>query len=98
MDGLCAWEANLDVQPVVNHYKSVPYMCAYFCNSYDESSEAMKQAAKETIKMNLISYKQMKTIARAYITRRECSVREAVYHVMPEMWLRKLKIVTGFFK
>ena len=31
----------------------------------------------------------MKFIARAYITKRECSVQEAVYHVMPELWLRK---------
>ena len=31
----------------------------------------------------------MKSIARAYATKRECSVQEAVYHVMPELWLRK---------
>ena len=89
IDGLCAWEANLDIQPVFNHYKAVSYMCAYFSKSEDESSEAMKQAAKEALKMNLNHYEQMKAVARAYITKRECSVQEAVYHVMPELWLRK---------
>ena len=66
-DGLRAWEANLDIQPAFNHYKAVSYMCAYFSKSEDESSEAMKQAAKEAIKMNLSSYEQMKLIARSYI-------------------------------
>ena len=49
----------------------------------------MQQAAKEAIKMNLSCYEQMNAIARAYITKRECSVQEAVYHVMPELWLSK---------
>ena len=31
----------------------------------------------------------MRSIARAYVTKRECSVQEAVYLVMPELWLRK---------
>ena len=28
-DGLLAWEANLDIQPVYNHYKAISYMCTY---------------------------------------------------------------------
>ena len=64
-------------------------MCAYFSKSEDESSEAMKQAAKEASKMNLNVFEQMKAIAKAYTTKRECSVQEAVYHIMPELWLRK---------
>ena len=39
--------------------------------------------------MNKNNFEQMKSIARAYTTKRECSVQEAVYHVMPELWLRK---------
>lgn len=58
-------------------------MCAYFPKA------SMRQAAKEAMKSNLSSYEQMKSIARAYITKRKCSVQEAVYHVMPELWLRK---------
>ena len=29
-EGLQAWQANIDIQPVFNHYKAVTYMCAYF--------------------------------------------------------------------
>ena len=31
----------------------------------------------------------MRTVARAYSTKRECSVQEVLYPVMPELWLRK---------
>ena len=87
--GLKAWEANIDIQPVFNHYKAVSYMCAYFFKSEDATSEAMKQAAKESAALNSTNKEQMKKIARAYLTKRECSVQEAVYHIMPELWLRK---------
>ena len=43
-DGLMAWEANMDIQPVFNHYKAVAYMCAYLSKSENESSVAIKQA------------------------------------------------------
>jgi len=32
----------------------------------------------------------MKSIARAYTTKREVSVQEAAYLVLPELWLRKI--------
>ena len=84
-----AWQANIDIQPVFNHYKAVTYMCAYFSKSEDETSEAMKQAAKEAFKSNKTSIEQTRSVARAYATKRECSVQEAVYILMPELWLRK---------
>lgn len=88
-DGLRAWEANIDIQPVFNHSKAVTYMCAYFSKCEDETSEAMKQAAKEASNSNKSYSEQMRFIARAFTTRRECSVQEAVYLLMPELWLRK---------
>ena len=30
VEGLQVWKANIDIQPVFNHYKAVAYMCAYF--------------------------------------------------------------------
>ena len=40
-NGLMAWEANMGIQPVFNHYKAVAYMCAYLSKSEDECSLAM---------------------------------------------------------
>ena len=88
-EGLSAWKANIDIQPVFNHYKAVTYMCAYFSKSEDETSEAMKQAAKEAVNLNKTNFEQMKSVARAYATKRECSIQEAVYLLLPELWLRK---------
>ena len=42
-----AWEANLDIQPVHNYFKALPYMIACFSESESEASESLKQAAKE---------------------------------------------------
>ena len=35
------------------------------------------------------SLEKMKAISKAYITKRECSVQEAAYDIMPELWSRK---------
>ena len=48
-DGLLAWETNLDIQPVFNHYKTVAYMCAYLSKIEDECSQVMSQACKRCI-------------------------------------------------
>ena len=85
-----AWEANIDIQPVINHYKAVSYMCAYLSKIKDECSNAMSQAVKEAWENKSNNYDQMKLIARAYASKRECSVQEAVYHIMQELWLRKV--------
>ena len=58
-------------------------MCAYFSKAEDETSEAMKQAAREALVGNKSDYEKMKAIARAY-------VQEAVYLVMPELWFHKI--------
>ena len=64
-------------------------MCTYFSKSEDEASEAMKQVAKEAVKENINVFEKMEAISKAYTTKRECCVQEEVYHIMPELWLRK---------
>ena len=87
--GLFAWEANMDIQPVFNEYKTVAYMCAYLSKTEDSCTRAMSQALTESLSNKKNSYEQMHAIAHAYSTNRECSVQEAVYHILPELWLRK---------
>ena len=85
-----AWQKNTDIQPVFNEYKAVTYMRQYFSKTEDQCSQAMKQAAKEAFKDNVHYYDTMKTIAKVYLSNRECSVLEAVYHIFPELKLRKI--------
>ena len=49
----------------------------------------MSEAAKTSKELNYSKFEQMKSIARAYTTKRECSVQECVYLILPELWLRK---------
>ena len=88
--GLLAWEANIDIQPVFNYYKAITYISSYLSKEEDECSQAVKQAFRETLEKGASYYEQMKTIAHAYSSKRECSLQEAVYHIMPELWLRKV--------
>ena len=87
--GLSAWEANMDIQPVFNEYKAVAYMCAYLSKTENSCTLAMSQAVTESLESKKSNYEQMHTIAHAYAANRECSVQEAVYHILPELWLRK---------
>lgn len=69
IEGLEAWKVNIDIQAQFYHYKAVTYVCVYFSKSEDETSEAMKQAAKEALKGNISDYDKMKAIAKAYFTK-----------------------------
>ena len=88
--GLLAWEANIDIQPVSDHYKAITYKCSYPSKQEDEYFQAMKEAFKESQERGVGSYEQMKSVAHAYVSKCECSLQEAVYQVMPELWLRKV--------
>lgn len=72
-----------------NHCKAVTYIFAYFSKAEGETSEEMKQAARDTIAGNKSDHEKMKAIARTYTTKREGFVQEAVYLVIFELRLRK---------
>ena len=77
-EGLTAWRANIDIQPVLNHYKAATYMCGYFAKAEDETLEAMKQAEREAFILGKSYFLKMKAIAKAYISKQECSVQEPI--------------------
>ena len=83
----------MDIQLVFNEYKAAEYMCKYFSKTEDQRSQATKQAAKKALENNMHHHDTMKTIAKVYLSNlsnRECSVQEAVYHVLPELKLRRI--------
>ena len=71
-------------------------MCQYFLQTEDQCSQAIKQAAKEAFKNNMHHHDAMRTIARAYLSNRVRSVQEAVYHISPELKLRRIFPVVHF--
>ena len=65
-------------------------MCSYLSKQEDECSQAIKQDFKESLERGTGSYEQMKSVVHAYVSKRECSLQEAVYQLMSELWLRKV--------
>ena len=46
------------------------------------------QAFKESLETSAGSYEQMKSVTHASVSKRKCSLQEAVYQIIPELWLR----------
>ena len=65
-------------------------MCQYFSKTEDQCSQAMKQAAKEAFENNMHHHDTMKRIAKAYLSNREYSVQEGLYHIFPELNLGRI--------
>ena len=61
----------MSIQPIFNHYKTVPYVCSYL--SETECSPAIIQAFKKELE----NYEQMK-----FENKWECSVQETVHHIL----------------
>lgn len=51
--GIKGFAANVDLQPVFNHYKYITYVCSYFTKDETECSQAIVNAAREAKESNL---------------------------------------------
>ena len=88
--GLKGFAANVDLQPVFNHYKCITYVCSYFTKDETECSQAIINAAKEAKEANLNVRDGLRKIGAAFLSTRDVSAQECVYRCMPELWLRKI--------
>ncbi|KXJ21270.1 ATP-dependent DNA helicase PIF1 [Exaiptasia diaphana] len=88
--GIKGFAANVDLQPVFNHYKCVTYVCSYFTKDETECSQAIMNVAKEAKVANMNVREGLKKIGAAFLSTREVSSQEAVYRCVPELWLRKI--------
>ena len=88
--GVKGFAANVDLQPVFNHYKCITYVCSYFTKDETECSQAIVNAAKEAKSSNMNVRDGLKKIGAAFLSKREVSAQECVYRCMPELWLRKI--------
>ena len=94
--GIKGFAANVDLQPVFNHYKCITYVCSYFTKDETECSQAIANAAKEGKAANMNIRDGLKKIGAGFLSTREVSSQECVYRSMPELWLRKIFPATVF--
>ena len=64
--GLKGFGANVDLQPVFNHYKCITYVCSYFTKDETECSQAIMNAAKEAKDGNISIRDGLRKIGTAF--------------------------------
>ena len=74
---LKAWQANMDIQYVINAYACVMYIASYVLKAEKGMGELLKQAAKEIQQGH--TRQQLNKLGSVFLTNREVSAQEAVY-------------------
>ncbi len=77
---MLAWQANMDIQYVLNAYVCVMYVASYIMKTEKSMGALLKQIAAEarTDELKL----QLRKIGSAFLTNREVSAQETVYRLL----------------
>lgn len=78
---LKCWDANLDIQFVLDPFSCIVYVVSYISKAEREMGMLLKQTKIEAAEGNMNAKQTMKKIGSAYLTHREVSVQEAVYQI-----------------
>ena len=77
---MLAWQANIDIQFLLNAYACVMYVASYIMKTERSMGELMKRVAAEARIDELKS--QLRKVGSAFLTHREVSAQEAVYSLL----------------
>ncbi len=75
---LRAWNANMDIQFILNPYSCIMYILSYISKAEHEMSDYLKRVIKDSSHDNLSDRECMKQVMNAYSKNREVSAQEAV--------------------
>ena len=77
---LRTWQANMEIQYVINAYACVMYTASYVLKAEKGMGELLKQAAKELHHGN--TQQQLGKLGSVFLTNRKVSAQEAVYSLI----------------
>ena len=77
---LKTWQANMDLQYIVDPYSCVMYVASYVLKSEKAMSETLKSAAKESERESI--KEQLKKVGTQFLNHREVSAQEAAYRLL----------------
>ena len=77
---MLAWQANMDIQFVLNAYACVMYVASYIMKTERSMGELLKRVAAEARTDELKI--QLRKVGSAFLTHRELSAQEAVYRLL----------------
>ncbi|XP_061191743.1 uncharacterized protein LOC133199982 [Saccostrea echinata] len=78
---LKCWDANMDIQFVLDPFSCIVYIISYISKSEREMGMLLKQTKVEAEEGNLDARETLKKIGSAYLHHREVSAQEGVYRV-----------------
>ena len=79
-DILRVWQANMDIQFILDPYACVMYIASYVLKSERSMGELLKQVSKESDAED-VQY-QLRLLGSVFLSHLEVSVQEAVYRVL----------------
>ena len=85
------WNANIDLQFIVDEYSTIMYVCSYMMKSEKEMGELLQRVAKET--QNDSVKHQMKRIGKEFINKRVVGAPEAAMRVLSFPLIKKSRKV-----
>ena len=77
---MLTWQANMDIQFVLNAYACVMYVASYIMKTERSMGELLKRVAAEARTDELKT--QLRKVGSAFLTHRELSAQEAVYRLL----------------
>ncbi|XP_062600922.1 uncharacterized protein LOC134262538 [Saccostrea cucullata] len=78
---LKCWDANMDIQYILDPFSCIVYIISYISKSEREMGMLLKQTQVESAEGNLSARQTIRKIGSAYLNHREVSAQEAVYRV-----------------
>ena len=77
---MLAWQANMDIQYVLNAYACVMYVASYIMKTERSMGDLLKRVACESRTDELMT--QLRKVGNAFLTHREVSAQEAAYRIL----------------
>ena len=90
-----AWNANLDIQPVLDYFAVITYVTDYWAKPDEGITPILKEAA-EYLKSQPDQQKRCQQMANTFLTHRQMGEAEAYYKIFPNLTLKYSNIDTIF--
>ena len=90
---LKAWQANIDVQFVLDPYACAVYILSYITKGQRGISKLLDKASKEAISGNKDIVNRVRHIGNAFLNAAEISAQEAVYLEKKKIILREFQFI-----
>ena len=92
---LMAWNANMDIQPVLDFFAVITYVTDYWAKADEGLTPILREAAKN-LKSEPDQKKRCQQLANTFMTNRQMGEAEAYYKILPSLTLKYSSIDTIF--